>query len=98
MSFFDFLSGLLSQSGDNKKETSIDNEPLDLDLEDDEEEYPSYEQVLEVVDPDQYHTYIELATSWEEMDEDEWDEKYDSLDDRFKGLVDESISEQTDYE
>ena len=75
----------------------MDSESLDLDSEDEEEEYPTFEQCLEIEDPEQYNTYIELSTSWDDMDSDEWEEKYDSLDDEFKKLVDESIREQTDY-
>ena len=53
-----FLNSLFSQSGDSKHE-------------DEEEEYPTYEQCLEEKDPDQYYTYIELSTSWDDADEDE---------------------------
>ena len=97
MGIFDFLGGLLSQNGNNKGD-SANNESIDDDSEYNEDEYLSYEDCLEEDDPEQYHTYIELATGWEEMNEDEWEKRYNSLDDEFKELVDESISEQTEYE
>ena len=97
MSFLDLLGNVLSHIGNDEAEESINDEFEDDETEVDEDEYPTYEQFLEKSDPDQYYTYIELATNYEDMDSDEWEEKYESLDDEYKELVDESSREHNDY-
>lgn len=98
MGLLDLLANVLSHKGNDEAEESSKDKFEDDEYDVNEDEYPTHEQFLENDDSDQYNTYIELSTNWEEMDEDKWDEKYDSLNDDYKELVDNSIREQTDYD
>lgn len=45
-------------------------------------------------DPEQYETYLDICCNWETMDDDEYEEKLDSLDDTMRELALESIDDQ----
>ena len=58
--------------------------------------YPSYEEMMSEEEPEQYATYVDICCNWEEMDEDEYEPKLDSLDEGLRDLALDSISDQTD--
>ncbi len=58
--------------------------------------YPSYEEMMSEEEPEQYATYVDICCNWEEMDEDEYESKLDSLDEGLRDLALDSISDQTD--
>lgn len=58
--------------------------------------YLSYEEMMSEEEPEQYATYVDICCNWEEMDEDEYESKLDSLDEGLRDLALDSISDQTD--
>ncbi len=57
-------------------------------------DYENYEDMISHEDPEQYETYLDICCNWETMDDDEYEEKLDSLDDTMRELALESIDDQ----
>lgn len=59
-----------------------------------DEEYLTYEEMMSREEPEQYADYVDICCNWETMDEDEFEEKLDSLDPDLRQLALDDIENQ----